>query len=116
LLFFCVEKLFEWLIDSLVKLLLFDQNEFNLLFSVDEFNEEEFILLLSEPSKTKLLLFSNEEFVLLFKVLTILLDEKEEFESLYREADTEISFKVLEELKLLVKDSPFVILFLPEKT
>lgn len=56
-------------------LLLFEDNEFNVLFFVDIFNEKEPILLLPEPSRAKVLLFSNKEFKFFFIFSTILLDE-----------------------------------------
>jgi len=57
------------------ELLLFEDNEFNVLFFVDIFNEKEPILLLPEPSRAKVLLFSNKEFKFFFIFSTILLDE-----------------------------------------
>ena len=115
MLFIDIEVLFEFLINSWAKLLLFEDNEFNVLFFVDIFDEKEPKLLLSEPSRAKVSLLSNEKFALLFIFLTILLDKKEAFEPLTKGADTEISFEVLGTLELLVKDSPFVKLLLSDK-
>ena len=64
MLFIDIEVLFEFLINSWAKLLLFEDNEFNVLFFVDIFNEKESKLLLPEPSRAKVLLLSNEEFAL----------------------------------------------------